>query len=275
LPTLAKKISAEFNFDYVKNIKTDGLLEWASTAGFTVDELKLIQPTYGWDPYPYPILPFPIDSGIVIINPPEPFTTMCNNGIDDDLDGLIDLNDSTECACTMQSGAYTPISISGSACNGDTLTLSMQYVVIWSGYYCWSVYPAYQWYYEGIAIPGATSPSISIPGDTYGPGEYSIAYNSYSAYCSAICNAYTVNVGCISTGIADQSSEATEDLNIEIKGRQILVNRSGDISIYNLTGQLIHQTVHNGKYISLDKQGIYIVRVRTEDKMLSKKIYIE
>ena len=33
---------------------------------------------------------------------------ICNNGIDDDSDGLIDLNDTTDCVCTSQLGGTTP-----------------------------------------------------------------------------------------------------------------------------------------------------------------------
>ena len=43
---LARKISAEHNYDYVADIKTEGLLAWADTHGFSVNELKWIQPGY-------------------------------------------------------------------------------------------------------------------------------------------------------------------------------------------------------------------------------------
>lgn len=43
---LVAKISKEHNYDYIRNIRTEGLVEWANEFGFTVDELKWIQPGY-------------------------------------------------------------------------------------------------------------------------------------------------------------------------------------------------------------------------------------
>ncbi|MCB9261885.1 MAG: T9SS type A sorting domain-containing protein [Flavobacteriales bacterium] len=44
---LANRIKQEHNYDYIRDIKTDGLAEWASNYGFMVEELKWVQPTYG------------------------------------------------------------------------------------------------------------------------------------------------------------------------------------------------------------------------------------
>jgi hypothetical protein len=43
---LVAEISKEHNYDYLKDIHTEGLLEWANEFGFTLDELKWIQPGY-------------------------------------------------------------------------------------------------------------------------------------------------------------------------------------------------------------------------------------
>lgn len=43
---LVAAIRKEHNYDYIKDIRTSGVTEWASTYGFTVDELKWIQPGY-------------------------------------------------------------------------------------------------------------------------------------------------------------------------------------------------------------------------------------
>src|SRR5690554_2140466 len=43
---LVAQISQEHNYDYIEDIHTEGLLEWADEFGFTVDELKWIQPGY-------------------------------------------------------------------------------------------------------------------------------------------------------------------------------------------------------------------------------------
>jgi len=43
---LALKIKKEHNYDYVKDIDTEGVLEWGQKNGFLIEELKWIQPTY-------------------------------------------------------------------------------------------------------------------------------------------------------------------------------------------------------------------------------------
>jgi len=43
---LVAKISEEQNYDYIEDIKTEGVKEWANEFGFTMEELKWIQPTY-------------------------------------------------------------------------------------------------------------------------------------------------------------------------------------------------------------------------------------
>lgn len=43
---LAQQIRAEHNYDYIRNIKTEGVTEWANENGFTLDELAWIQPGY-------------------------------------------------------------------------------------------------------------------------------------------------------------------------------------------------------------------------------------
>ncbi|WP_107037182.1 T9SS type A sorting domain-containing protein [Brumimicrobium mesophilum] len=43
---LVSKISKKHNYDYIRDIHTKGLVEWANEFGFTLDELKWIQPGY-------------------------------------------------------------------------------------------------------------------------------------------------------------------------------------------------------------------------------------
>ncbi|MDX2361942.1 MAG: T9SS type A sorting domain-containing protein [Crocinitomicaceae bacterium] len=43
---LVAAIQKDYNYEYIKDIKTPGLLEWAVNYGFGVEELKWIQPTY-------------------------------------------------------------------------------------------------------------------------------------------------------------------------------------------------------------------------------------
>jgi len=43
---LVAAIQTEHNYDYIEDIRTEGVTEWAFEQGFTLDELKWIQPTY-------------------------------------------------------------------------------------------------------------------------------------------------------------------------------------------------------------------------------------
>lgn len=48
-PELARAIAAEHEYAYVPDITTPGLREWAAATGFTLDELAMIQPSYGFE----------------------------------------------------------------------------------------------------------------------------------------------------------------------------------------------------------------------------------
>lgn len=50
---LAQRVSREHNYDYIRDIKTAGLNEWAVAHGFTQDELAWIQPSYGTSRYTF------------------------------------------------------------------------------------------------------------------------------------------------------------------------------------------------------------------------------
>lgn len=50
---LAQHISTEHNYDYIHDIKTAGVNEWAVDHGFTQDELAWIQPGYGTPSYTF------------------------------------------------------------------------------------------------------------------------------------------------------------------------------------------------------------------------------
>ena len=43
---LALEISEKFNYNYIEDIPSSKMLDWAEKFGFTVDELKWIQPGY-------------------------------------------------------------------------------------------------------------------------------------------------------------------------------------------------------------------------------------
>lgn len=68
---LAQRISADDNYAYLRDIKTDGLTKWQVASGFTVNELAWIQPTYR---HPIPIKPEPIK----LLQDSVPMTPVCD-----------------------------------------------------------------------------------------------------------------------------------------------------------------------------------------------------
>lgn len=110
---------------------------------------------------------------------------ICNNGIDDDGDALIDLNDD-ECDCD----AIEPLTyVNGSLCR--RLDLELEYPGASS----------YQWYKDGIAIAGETSDRISITRwDPMPEGEYVVRIEHpggcvTSEPYDAVLNSYDTDLG--------------------------------------------------------------------------------
>ena len=97
---------------------------------------------------------------------------ICDDGIDNDLNGLIDLNDP---GCTCSSGF--PIMKSGAMCTGDLVLTSTS-----------SGMGTYQWYYGGVAIVGETSQVLDVyllPGGGI-IGDYQVMWTDTSCHTSTI-----------------------------------------------------------------------------------------
>lgn len=52
----ARAVAARYQDDHVPDIRDEALLGWAATSGLTLDELAMIQPSYGWIDRPRPIV---------------------------------------------------------------------------------------------------------------------------------------------------------------------------------------------------------------------------
>lgn len=89
---------------------------------------------------------------------PAPLLEICDNGVDDDGDGLIDLND-PDCACTGTGSATADVI--GTACGGYTLRGTSTVVNA-----------TYQWFRDGVAIVGATT--VDFPLAPALPGGYQL-----------------------------------------------------------------------------------------------------
>lgn len=83
---------------------------------------------------------------------------ICDNGIDDDLDGLIDLNDD-ECDCNNDVRPLTDI-IGEGFCTFVTIAIQDPDGI------------SYQWYHDGVALSGQTSFALSLNQFQFPEGEY-------------------------------------------------------------------------------------------------------
>lgn len=110
---------------------------------------------------------------------------ICNNGIDDDMDGLIDIQD-PDCAC--QADAFELDSL-GTACT--LLRLSAQLEGDHN----------YQWYKDGQALDGEDKPFVTLTPAAEPEGAYVLQAINESACVESV--AYAVHIPSYETQLAD------------------------------------------------------------------------
>lgn len=132
---------------------------------------------------------------------------------------------------------------------------------------------SYQWYQDGILIPGAT-------GQTYNPtenGEYSVQITDENG-CSAMSDSFTF----IATGISDSDDliaslyASNNVLFVSLRNTLLL---DGQISLFNAIGQQVHSSVISDQTFQIDLnhlvKGIYLVTLNKQGETFSKKIVIQ
>lgn len=99
-------------------------------------------------------------------------TEDCKNGIDDDGDGLIDLND-PDCACNGSNTLAKILLQAGGPCDA-TIAFRAQFIpgVV-----------SYQWYRNNIALPNANGPVLVIDNKTANSGDYSVLLTFLDGTC--------------------------------------------------------------------------------------------
>lgn len=143
---------------------------------------------------------------------------ICNDGIDNDGDGLVDLND-PDCDC---SGTAPTILEAGDMCTNDlVLTLSS----VGSG--------TYQWYFEGVAIAGENTSSLDINALMGTVGNYQATYIE-----SAACEQASLNVVLNTATVTVSSNEGI------CEGDVINISASG-ANTYNWDNGLLFGDNHD------------------------------
>lgn len=153
-------------------------------------------------------------------------------------------------------------------CKGDSVILAAQ-----------PLFSNYQWHRYNIPIPGATS--LNFTAKTRGK-YYCVAQNA--ALCSDTSNFIKVYVPCIQIGpnhekwISEYDQETAE---LEVfpnpgNGLFTIASPPGQLQIFSSLGKLIYSQdlidLETNIDISGFSDGIYLVNVKTEDSLYSKKI---
>ena len=85
---------------------------------------------------------------------------------------------------------------------------------------------------------------------------------------------FTDNVIIEVDGLYTSINNLNKSESIRIMRNQVLISKSGDVKIYNLTGQVVHQEKVNGSSSISLRSGIYLVRTRVNGKYETKKVLI-
>jgi len=114
---------------------------------------------------------------------------ICNNGIDDDGDDLIDLNDTTDCVC--EGGFPWSFYVINTVClDNPIFSMATDYLEGIS----------YQWYKDGIAITNESDP-IYGPLPPYTPGTYLLNVETTSGCFST--EPYELSIGTVFVDVVD------------------------------------------------------------------------
>ncbi|NQY08031.1 MAG: T9SS type A sorting domain-containing protein [Flavobacteriales bacterium] len=144
-----------------------------------------------------------------------------------------------------------------------------------------------------LTVSVSTTPDAGVGGTATvtasgGTTSYSYVWNNLEStaaitdlnaanYCVTVtdANACTVSA-CEDVDFTVSIRETNKDDLIRVNRNTItVVSKGGDLEIYSLTGQRVHQsTVNAGEYSINVGKGIYLVRFRTNEKQITKKVYI-
>lgn len=101
-------------------------------------------------------------------------TEDCKNGVDDDGDGLIDLND-PDCACDTNNLKKAEIILFGGGVCDSSIALRVKFV---------PSLESIQWYRNNIALPNANGPVLTIDNQAANSGDYTILLTFADGTCS-------------------------------------------------------------------------------------------
>jgi hypothetical protein len=130
-----------------------------------------------------------------------------------------------------------------------------------------------QWYMNGTIISGATNQTYNATQ----PGNYTVIETTNG--CSS---AVSSPVNITTTGINETTNIVVFEIYPNPNNGEFIFNgldTASKIEIFNMTGQLVYQTVSNNlsQLINLSNKpsGIYFYRISTDSKYHHGKIFIE
>ena len=299
--TMAEKISNEMNFAYLEDMPYLEINQWAQAHGFTVDELKWIQPAYQPNCLPgqviQPQCPPPSQFSVGCFNPdwqaaglvqPITYLTEINTGAGWSVDTnnmwmiigaapgqyRITLTDSTNSSVVYNYNIVAPPAIlsndsvaqhasSSSTCDGKLIVRPSRGTA------------PYQISVFNTQLPSGGTNNTGVF-DSLCPGVYTIvlsdATGCQSTDSALIQFATGLDQYTLSDGFHFQNplQEKQLSLNTDMFGLKVL-------SIYNLKGKLVHQEQfsENQLYSNLDlREGLYIIEISNEVQQYRKKLIV-
>ncbi|NQY11463.1 MAG: SBBP repeat-containing protein [Flavobacteriales bacterium] len=131
---------------------------------------------------------------------------ICDNGIDDNGDGLIDRNDYNSCSVICPMIVWEPAWITslGNLCDSNL-------VLSFGGNLVDSLAGPYQWFLSGVALVGETSDELDVSGNLYGAGDYYVHDVTQTCVCGYVYFADCIREIC-DNGI-DDDGDGLIDLN--------------------------------------------------------------
>lgn len=298
--TLAKSISEKYNYLYIENMPQESIEKWAFEFGFTVAELKWIQPAYGPQCQPGQVINPICSSGQKssgCFNPdwqsdsliqPITYFTEYNDGngwVDDSVNlwqfggavagqYKVTITDSTGRTKLYNYTIVAPPAIasndsvishasSQTACNGSLKVTPSN-----------GVAP----YQISIMNQSLTYSDFNANGifDSLCPAVYTIVI--YDAnYCQTVDSANIL----FSTGIAKTTLGNYMNFQNPISNNQLelTTNLNGikQLQIYDLSGKLVFEKAFNHSIINTEldiENGLYLLQITTKDLQIQKKLII-
>jgi len=298
---LAQRVSNEMNYAYIEDMPYQEIEIWASDHGFSLDELKWIQPGYGPQCAPGQVIQ-PVCANTPLLSlgcfnpdwqsdgliPPLDYLTEIYNGSSWGVDSLnqwqfwgaapgqyrITITDSTQRAVVYQYTITAPPAIapndsvvnhasSQNTCDGNLIVQPQNGLA------------PYQFMLMNPSLQYIRTNSTGIF-DSLCPAVYTLVVND-----SRNCQTSTSIQIQLSTGLADYQNSPTLEFPNPVRNHQLQIKTSLNgqkmMQLINLNGEVVRQINFNQKEYQTDlnlSQGLYVLQISNGAQVIRKKVIV-